>query len=593
MQKNIGAVVRWLASLRLTIVLAIVLAAMLAGAIYLEAAKGLEWAQWYVYGSGWYAGLLGLLAANIAAATLNRCPWRWRHPTLVLAPIGLLVLLIGFLQTSVQRTEGQLLLRKGGTASSVHLTHRSQLTLLTRHQDEAQSTELGFSPGPADWRSDEPLDFGRVNGMGIKVLRFFRHARLQTEWVANEAGFGQPAIQVAVSDGRGSGSKERWCVPVLFRSPAAAGETAVSIHRAFARSLLEDFLHPPAVQPSTRGLLSVHCGNRVYPIPVDGNLGKKVPVGESGLAVEIVEYYANSVVEKGQYRSRGDEPKNPMLRLQVYPPGKEQPITEVAYANLPFVNLASMRNQNCPADFWYHHPAATAFAGAEFLQTPDGKLHCRVGTDGKYQSRGEVKPGDRISVSADCQVTLLQYLPWARKVESFAPVALAAGQKSDAEAAAQVELEMAGRIERFWLRRNDAPLGIRKFGTPSGPLVIMFGYEKSPLGFSVKLVDFRRDSKAEPAGSASCVSQVQLSEGAKDSEGVSANNPVRRISTHSPLRYGAFTIYQAGFRPLSNRGDVSVLRVTSDPGRLLKYLGGAMVVCGILYLLCLRVLDRR
>ena len=114
-------------------------------------------------------------------------------------------------------------------------------------------------------------------------------------------------------------------------------------------------------KPDTRGVLSVHYDNRIYPIPVDDNLGKKVPVGDSGLAVEVVEYYADAVVEKGQYRSRGDEPKNPMLRLQVYPPGKEQPITEVAYANLPFVNLASMKNQHCPAEFWYHHPAATAF----------------------------------------------------------------------------------------------------------------------------------------------------------------------------------------------------------------------------------------
>ena len=120
----------------------------------------------------------------------------------------------------------------------------------------------------------------------------------------------------------------------------------------------------------------------------------------------------------------------------------------------------------------------------------------------------------------------------------------------------------------------------------------MFGYERSPLGFSVKLVDFQRDTKPKSASDASCVSQVQLSQGAKDSEAASANNPLRRITTNSPLRYGAFTIYQAGFRPLSNQLDLSVLRVTSDPGRVLKYLGGAMICIGILYLVCLRVFKR-
>ena len=108
MQKNLGAVVRWLGSLWLTIVLAIVLAAMLAGGSFLEATKGREWAQWYVYGSGWYIGLLGLLAANIAVATLIRCPWRWRHPGLVIGPVGLLVLLGGLLQTALQSIDGQL-----------------------------------------------------------------------------------------------------------------------------------------------------------------------------------------------------------------------------------------------------------------------------------------------------------------------------------------------------------------------------------------------------------------------------------------------------------------------------------------------------
>ncbi len=84
-----------------------------------------------------------------------------------------------------------------------------------------------------------------------------------------------------------------------------------------------------------------------------------------------------------------------------------------------------------------------------------------------------------------------------------------------------------------------------------------------------------------------------MSEGAKDSEVVSANNPVRRITTHSPLRYGGFTIYQAGFRPVSNQVDLSVLRVTSDPGRSLKYLGVAMIGAGILLTVCLLALNRR
>ena len=48
------------------------MAAALGCGAFLEKAKGLEFAQWYVYRNGWFIGLLGLLAANIAAAALVR-----------------------------------------------------------------------------------------------------------------------------------------------------------------------------------------------------------------------------------------------------------------------------------------------------------------------------------------------------------------------------------------------------------------------------------------------------------------------------------------------------------------------------------------
>ena len=74
MQKNLGKLVRLLASPKLTIVLVLVWAAAFAGAMYLEATKGGEWADWYVHTRGWYRVLLGLLIAHIAAVTLRTAP---------------------------------------------------------------------------------------------------------------------------------------------------------------------------------------------------------------------------------------------------------------------------------------------------------------------------------------------------------------------------------------------------------------------------------------------------------------------------------------------------------------------------------------
>jgi hypothetical protein len=68
--------------------------------------------------------------------------------------------------------------------------------------------------------------------------------------------------------------------------------------------------------------------------------------------------------------------------------------------------------------------------------------------------------------------------------------------------------------------------------------------------------------------------------------------PAREISTDSPLKYGAFTLHQTGFQKLPGV-DLSIMRVTSDPGRLLKYAGCAMICGGILGMFCVRVFARR
>ena len=79
-----------------------------------------------------------------------------------------------------------------------------------------------------------------------------------------------------------------------------------------------------------------------------------------------------------------------MLRIHVQTPDLKTPLTEIAYANMPFVNYESIKKQKCPVKFWYHHPSTKVIAGAQFLQTPDGKLCCRIGDGKVYSARGPV-----------------------------------------------------------------------------------------------------------------------------------------------------------------------------------------------------------
>jgi hypothetical protein len=72
-----------------------------------------------------------------------------------------------------------------------------------------------------------------------------------------------------------------------------------------------------------------------------------------------------------------------------------------------------------------------------------------------------------------------------------------------------------------------------------------------------------------------------------------ANLPVREVSTGRPLRYGTLTFHQTGFQPMATSSDLSVLRVTSDPGQTLKYAGLGLIGGGLLLGLTLSALVRR
>ena len=577
-----------LASLRLAVILIVVLAVVLSVATVLEAAKGRDLAQWYVYGSTWFIGLLGLLSANILAATLVRFPWKKNQIGFAITHAGLLVLLAGSIVTFVAGIEGSLSFVEGETADTVLLADRSQFKVLRQGSNGPRTTEFSFSPGPVNWKAGTPLDFGKVDGMGLKVLDFYVHARQIVSWQTDEAGVGEPALRLRLADSDGRSRGDLWCISNPFGGRADEGMPKLKFQQAPTQSMLEDFLKPQSAAKGELGVLSVHYQDQIIPIDVDQSMGKTVPLGESGISVEIVQYHADAVSQGGgRFSSLGTEPKNPMLQLQIYLPDREEPISEIAFAKNPLVNYSLMRGQKCPVSFWYYHPAVSVSAGAEFMQTPDGKLYCRVGVDGEYQSRGEVTKGDRIAVPPDLEISILDHIPHARQDVTFRPIELAAGETSGPPAAALVELTTKGESHRFWLQRNDEQHGFRRIKTPEGPVTIGFGYVQLPLGFSLKLIDFKRGMNPGGMGDASFASAVQLIDNA---EGVELEH---EISMNNPLVHGRYTFYQSSFQQLSDGTEASVLSIAYDPGRFPKYLGSLMICVGIFVMFYMKRPFRR
>ena len=587
MRRVLGVVFGWLASLKLAVVLLVGLAVVLACTTVVEKQKGTEYVHWYVYQSRWFIALLGLLAANVLAAALIRFPWKRRHIGFLTTHGGVLVLLGGALQTHFRGMEGQLSFAEGKTADTIFITDRSLLEAVFEGQDDNRPTRFPFSPGPLDWPEGKTLEFEPADGISLKILGFYRHAREAVSWVADESGLGRPAIRFAFDRSDGQTISRKWLVASRGYGGVVVGPVKFELFTASAGSMLQDFLEPPLAGAGEHGVLSMHYQDQVYHVDVKENVGKKVPVGESGVSVEIVEYLADAARDAaGGSEPRGTEPRDPTLLLLVHLPDKDRPIRQIALARLPGLNLDEAHGGTCPVKFWYHHPAVSAELGLQFLQTPDGRLYCRFGAGGKYVSRGEVNEGDQIETWAGFSVSILKHVPHARREVTFQPVHPAPGEEGAPEAAALVEVTVEDETAQVWIKRNDREHGWQRIQTPRGPLLLTFGYEQHDLGFSLKLLDFKRGMNPGRVGDASFASSVQL---VHEARGIDEK---QEISMNKPLVHDKFTFYQSNFQQFADGVEVSILSVSHDPGRFLKYLGSLMTSVGIFAVFYLGPLSR-
>jgi hypothetical protein len=583
---------RWLASLQVAVVLIVVLAAVLAVATVLEVSQGSQYVRWFVYNSRWFCVLLALLGANVLAATLIRFPWRKSQIGFVVTHAGLLVLLVGAVQTFDDGIEGRIAFQQGQTENKIVLTDRNQLRAAWSTppgKSRPPAAVFGFTPGPVDWREEKVLDLGEVEGVYLRVLKYYCHARTIEDWDAAGSEDGIAAIKFCFAGPDAIAIREDWLVEDQFGPALNLGPTRFALYRVQADSMLDDFANPPSAQEMDKnGLLTVHYQGKSQRIAVGENVGKKVSLGDSGISVEIAEYLPNARPgAMGRFTSQGDDPKNPMLELRVYLPGKEEPMRQIAFAKFPFLNLDAIYRHICPVKFWYHHPAVWADSAVEFLQTPDGKLHCRVATAGKYQSRGVLAEGEAVEIPGKFTFTVVKSLPHAIQNVTFEPVKSPRGDNSALEPAALVEVTAAGKTQHAWLKRNDPSYQTQSIATPKGDLLLSFGYDTMPLDFSLTLLSFKHGVNPGRMGDASFASSVRLVDKPR---GVDEE---REISMNRPLQYNKYRFYQSSYSEVPGQPSVSILAAAYDPGRFLKYLGSLMLCGGMSLTFAMLALRRK
>ena len=574
----IRTALRFLGSLKLAVALLLVLVFVLAAATLLESSRGTEFSQRYVYHSGWFIALWTLVTLNVLAAMLAQWPRRIRQAGILITHLGLVALLAGSIHSYMAGIEGRLTFAEGQTSDTIVISHLTQLTTTWREGDFETSLDFSFRPGPTDWPAGKTMDLGESDDVRIEILEFYRHARSQINWVEDATGRSVPAIKFELLGSRGTPVATEWLAARRFASERTVGPAKFTLYEVPVRLMVDDLLAPPDDELGSAGLLSVYHQDRATRVSVAENVGKKVAIGDDGATVEIVEYLPNGTASAGgKFTSTGDKPLNPMLELLVHLPGGGEPLRQIAFAKTPFLNLDGSRRKTCPVKFFYNHPDVPAQAGTEVFQTPDGKLYCRVCSGGQYESRGEVKQGDRIEAFSGFTVHLLEHLLHAKREMEFLPVdpnELESGQAEKFSPAVHAKVVVGGETHQIWLHRGNRQHGSQRIRTSKGLMEVSFGYAERPLGFSLTLLDFTRGLNPGGMGDASYASLVRLED---ESQGV---NLEQTISMNQPLTHGKFTFYQSSFHRAPDGRDMSILSAAHDPGRFLKYFGSLMICVG-------------
>lgn len=583
---------RIFASDHLTLFVLGLLAAVLVGATVYEARHGAELARWYVYDAGWFSGLLGLLAANLAASALVRFPWRREDVGYLLVRVGLVALLVGLLRSSLEGIEGRLVVGEGEVLRAVTLPHRSQLTVSWAEQPEVPNYQYRFDGGPLPWMPGQTLDLGNLDGVRARVLRYFPHARAILEWRKDASERGGPYVRFGVSQPGGEPLPNGELADEGFGDELTVGPLVVRLERATSASFLEDFLAPPpraerAAKWGASGQLRVYYEDQRQTLSVADQIGKKVAIGETGIRIEIVRYLPHARPDAhGQFHPGSDEPRNPIVELDVYLPDASKPRRQIAWAKQPLLNLDGVVGSVCPVKFRFDHPAVAPSPGVEFCQAADGTLYARVIQDGEYRIEKVESTAQKLKLPAGFDLQLFDYLPHAQRAvhfEAAGPEALdtpnlgmPGGAAPPPDAAAEVEIETGESRQRVWVVRNRPLEGAPVVATPDGPLRVHFETATRPLGFALRLAPPDADATSEKPARA--VESAPVLVATNDDAESPAEDVVHVVAPDRPLRHGGFAIYAPTIEDAGHGKRRAVFSVVYDPGRTLKHLG-ALVAC--------------
>ncbi|MBN9416228.1 MAG: cytochrome c biogenesis protein ResB [Candidatus Eremiobacteraeota bacterium] len=543
-------VFKFLASIKLAVILFVFFVVILASATYYESAYDTATAQHLVYKSPLFAVFLVIFFVNIFTSTAIRYPWSKKQTGFVITHLGILILLAAAAFTMVAGVDGSMIIQEGQTSKRIMLN--DPVFFVGRPSAQLKEVPAEFRWTPPSESRPQKVNLGE--GVTAEVVEYLHHARRNTYY--KEAPQGVPALEMRIFNERVD--QHEWLT--AGKGDVQLGPARIRLLRANNQEHLKSLIQAGS---SERGELQLLVAGEPLQINVSElSANKPFQVGE--FTVTLRRYLPHAVIEKDELVSQSDNPVNPCLDVRLAD-SKGNYQDWLLFARLPDLNTrTASKGEAIPAKLLYAWDTAGEGHVLSFIVDPNGKLWGKV--DDKAAHPVDLnKPQATGWMNLQFEVSKL--LPKAVEVREFVSVEVEKGAEQTAPPPAiRLRLLGAKENEMRWMERGDV---LQIHADSGGELIVGYAYKSIELAFPLRLKDFQMDMDPGTNSPAAFKSEVEV-------EGQSY-----LIQMNEPLVKGGYKFFQSSYSEVPGQPTYSIFTVAKDPGIALKYLGSIMVVMGI------------
>lgn len=543
---------RFLASLKLAVVLLILLAAILAAATFYESIYDTKTAQHLVYHSTFFALFLTMLGVNLGASMVTRYPWRKALAGFVVTHIGIIVLLIGALVTMAFGVDGSMSLAEGEKGNKI--TIDEPVIYFGRELNK-------ISEIPAEYRWKRPKPGGTTyryqldqqDGIAAVIDDYYHHAQGDPLYVPSPDGI--PALQLRLSNT--AVDQKLWLTTADGK--VTMGLAQLELFRLPDLKAVEAFKKPAA--KATRGTLQILIKDNPLVVDLDRLGSEPYQLELAGYSLRLLRYLPYAVVEGDKLISRSDEPINPAVEIELTSESGSQ--TWLLFAALPELNTRTKsKGEPAEARLIFSKPEQSQGRSFEVGITPKMELLYRI--DGKIC--GSLTDAPVQTSWMNLRIEKLKFVAKAKRETEFREVFPKKGTEDKAPGPAiRVTIEGSKDPKPFWLQRGD----IKRIRDAKGKEIIVgYGYKTVPLGFDITLKKFHMGYDPGTHVAASYNSDIVV------------DNVEHRVAMNEPFEKNGFRVYQSSYGETPDGQQFSVFSIGRDPGIWLKLLGSLMLVLG-------------